>query len=86
MGVGFGAMRAVPADTAARPLAGRSGDFAGMRGKGETRQVNGAAKLRHQLAGNELRPRRVCSGADRQPQGGSRSVWAWTRWRPMNVG
>ena len=31
----FGARRLVPADTGERPLSGRSGDYAGTRGKGE---------------------------------------------------
>jgi hypothetical protein len=41
-------MRAAAA--AIHHLSDKSGDFAGTRGKGETRHSNGAGELRHQLS------------------------------------
>jgi hypothetical protein len=38
---------------AERLLSGQSGDFAGTRGKGETRHFDGAAELPHQLSGDQ---------------------------------
>ena len=81
-------------------LLGQSGDFAGTRGKGETRRLQPffmgriIAELRHQLAvisaeRNEPRPLDLQGRRTVMITVSHRGVpirMAWSRWRPMNYG